>query len=70
MRQLDEYVQAVIMSNSLDMTITLPAPILDKEKKSTNIFYFDISLWCLKRFYEGLKGLYKTFLRHQKEVWK
>ena len=24
-------------------------------------FYFYTSLWCLKRFYEGLKGLHKTF---------
>ena len=24
-------------------------------------FYFHTSLWCLKRFYEGLKGLHKTF---------
>ena len=24
-------------------------------------FYFHISLWCLKMFYEGLKGLHKTF---------
>ena len=24
-------------------------------------FYFHTSLWCLRRFYEGLKGLPKTF---------
>ena len=24
-------------------------------------FYFHTSFWCLKRFYKGLKGLYKTF---------
>ena len=24
-------------------------------------FYFHTSLWCLKWFYEGLKGLHKTF---------
>ena len=24
-------------------------------------FYFHTSLWYLKRFYEGLKGLHKTF---------
>ena len=24
-------------------------------------FYFCTSLWCLERFYEGLKGLHKTF---------
>ena len=31
-----------------------------REKIKLN-FYFHTSLWCLKRFYEGLKGLYKTF---------
>ena len=24
-------------------------------------FYFQTSLWCLKWFYEGIKGLHKTF---------
>ena len=24
-------------------------------------FYFHTSLWCFKRFYEGLKGFHKTF---------
>ena len=31
-----------------------------KEKINLN-FYFHTSLWCLKRFCEGLKGLHKTF---------
>ena len=31
-----------------------------REKIKLN-FYFRTSLWCLKRFYEGLKGLHKTF---------
>ena len=31
-----------------------------REKIKLN-FYFHISLWCLKRFYKGLKGLHKTF---------
>ena len=31
-----------------------------REKINLN-FYFQTSLWCLKRFYEGLKGLHKTF---------
>ena len=31
-----------------------------KEKIKLN-FYFHTSLWCLKRFYEGLKGFHKTF---------
>ena len=33
--------------------LTLPTPILDKEKKINLNFYFHASLWCLKRFYEG-----------------
>ena len=32
-----------------------------REKINLN-FYFHTSLWCLKRFYEGLKGLHKIFL--------
>ena len=31
-----------------------------REKINLNL-YFHTSLWCLKRFYEGLKGLHKTF---------
>ena len=31
-----------------------------REKINLN-FYFHTSLWCLKRFCEGLKGLHKTF---------
>ena len=31
-----------------------------REKIKLN-FYFHTSLRCLKRFYEGLKGLHKTF---------
>ena len=31
----------------------------DREEINPN-FYFRNSLWCLKRFYKGLKGLHKT----------
>ena len=31
-----------------------------REKVNLN-FYFHTSLWCLKRFYVGPKGLHKTF---------
>ena len=37
-----------------------------REKIKLN-FYFQISLWCFKRFYEGLKGLHKTFWRTTKK---
>ena len=31
-------------------------------------FYFHTPLWCLKRFYEGLKGLHKIFWAPQSSV--
>ena len=34
---------------------------MNEEKKIKLNVYFHTSLWCLKRFYEGLKGLHKTF---------
>ena len=36
------------------MTLTFPVPIPDEEKIKLN-FYFH-TLWCLRRFYEGLKS--------------
>ena len=46
------------------LTLTLPAPYISEsctEMKINVNFCFHTSLWCLKRFYEGLKGLLKTF---------
>ena len=40
--------------------LTLPVPIPDEEKKIMLNFYFHTYMWCLKRFYEGLKDLHKT----------
>ena len=40
-----------------------------REKYNLN-FYFHNSLWCLKRFYEDLKGLHKTFLGTTKAFTK
>ena len=37
--------------------LTLPIPIPDKEKTLTQTVNLHTSLWCLKMFYEGLKGL-------------
>ena len=31
-------------------------------------FYFHTYLWCLKRFYEGVKGLHKTFCGTTKKI--
>ena len=41
--------------------LKLPVPIPDEKKKIKLNFYFHTSLWCLKKFYKGLKGLHKTF---------
>ena len=46
------------------ITLTLPVPCISESCIWITIklnFYFHPSLWCLKRFYEGLKGLHKTF---------
>ena len=37
-----------------------PADPGRREKFNLN-FYFHTFLWCLKRFYEGLKGVHKIF---------
>ena len=37
-----------------------------REKIKLN-FYFHTSSWCLERFYEGLKGLHKTFWGNRKK---
>ena len=44
--------------------LSLPAPCISESCIQTKInlnFYFHTYLWYLKRFYEGLKGLHKTF---------
>ena len=42
--------------------LTLNVPIPDKVKFKIKLnFYFDTSLWCLKRLHEGLEGLHKPF---------
>ena len=37
------------------------SPNLQQREKIKSNVYFHTSLWCLKRFYESLKGLHKTF---------
>ena len=40
--------------------LNLPVPCISESWTEIKIklnFYFHTSLWCLKRFYEGLKGL-------------
>ena len=44
--------------------LILPVPNISESCTEIKIklnVYFDTSLWCLKRFNEGLKGLHKTF---------
>ena len=38
-----------------------PSCSVPGQRKINVNFYFHTSLWCLKRFYEDLKGLHKTF---------
>ena len=44
---------------TLSLTSAPPSP--GRTENSNLNVYFHISLWCLERFYEGLKGLHKTF---------
>ena len=37
-------------------------PVTGQREKVNLNFYFHTSFWCLKRFYEGLKGLYACML--------
>ena len=48
--------------------LTLPVPISDEEKKIN--FYFHTSLWCLKMFSGGLKGLKLTLILFQQAFQK
>ena len=47
------------------MTLQIPInpfrPNPGRREKINLIFYFYTSLWYLKSFYEGVKGLHKTF---------
>ena len=49
------------LSFYFNTTSTVPVPISGEEKKINLNLYFHTSLWCGKRFYEGLKGPHKTF---------
>ena len=46
--------------------LTLPVPILDKEKKLTQNFYFHTSFWCLKDFMKAVKVFIKPFEEPQR----
>ena len=59
---------AVLKLNDADVVLTLPIPIPDEENKLN--FYFHTYLWCLRRFYEGLKGYFyfSTTFRNARDV--
>ena len=46
---------------TLQIPINPSRPNLGWREKINLIFYFYTSLWYLKKFYEGVKGLHKTF---------
>ena len=51
--------------------LTLKDPIISEsciEVKIELNFYFHTSLWCLKRFYEGLKAFIKPFEAPQRSM--
>ena len=52
-KDLDALIEKVTKINVSPLTLIFD----DVNLKS----YFDTSLWCLKRFYEGLEDLHKTF---------
>ena len=45
----------------LDLPRPIPTPDPEWKEKINLNFYFRTSLWLLKRFHEGLKGLDKIF---------
>ena len=47
--------------NVLGIIFSSSRPDPWQREKFNLTFYFHTSLWCLKRFYEGLQGLNKTF---------
>ena len=49
--------------------LAYPSRLNPRRREKINLnFDFHTSLWCLKRFYEGLKGLYKPFEAPQRSV--
>ena len=60
----------VVPLEKLTIILTLLAPCISEsciKIKINSIFHFQTSLWCLKRFYEGFKGLHKTFWGNTKK---
>ena len=51
--------RALILSHLEIINPSCPNP--GQREKVKLYFYFHTSLWCLERFYEGLKGPHETF---------
>ena len=49
------------VANQNCTTFNPSRPDPGRREKNDLYFYFQTSLWCLKRFCGGLKGLHKTF---------
>ena len=49
------------VANQNCTTFNPSRPDPGRREKNNLYFYFQTSLWCLKRFCGGLKGLHKTF---------
>ena len=57
-----EFLMLVLLASSYQRRIFNPSRPNPGQKEKINLsFYFHTSLWCLKRFYKGHKGLHKTF---------
>ena len=53
----DRVNRSCAVQNFLFYILALPVSNPGEEKKNKLNVYFHTSLWCLKKFYEGLKGL-------------
>ena len=56
-----KHMLTVTILNMKILSFPLSCPDPGRKEEITLNFHFQTSLWCLKRFYESLKGLYKTF---------
>ena len=56
------------MKNTHGGVLLLVFPPDPRRREKINVnFYFQTSLWCRKRFYQGLKDLHKTVKAPQKK---
>ena len=58
----------LLVKLEISFLLTLPVPIPDEDKNIKLNFHFHTSLWCLKSFYEDLKGFHKPLEAPQRSV--